>query len=203
MKTLSLKKTIQEALENAMSYTEYKTLMNDLLVENKSTAAIQEESLVEYSKLNQRRMKRWEKTLKITDEAEAFFKNYDQKMVWLVVSEGWCGDAAHGLPVLNALAELNPNIELKIVLRDSEDDLINQFLTNGAKSIPKLIMLKEEGLEVIETWGPRPSTAAKLTADYKQEFGQIDASFKEDLQRWYNQDKGQTTIEDLQALLNL
>ena len=202
MKTLSLKRTIQEALENAMSYTEYKTLMNDLLAENKSTAAIQEESLVEYSKLNQRRMKRWEKTLKITDEAEAFFKNYDQKMVWLVVSEGWCGDAAHGLPVLNALAELNPQIELKIVLRDSEDDLINQFLTNGAKSIPKLIMLKEENLEVIETWGPRPSTAAKLTADYKQEFGQLDASFKEDLQRWYNQDKGQTTIEDLQALLS-
>jgi hypothetical protein len=202
MKTLSLKKTIQEALENAMSYTEYKTLMNDLLAENKSTAAIQEESLVEYSKLNQRRMKRWEKTLKITDEAEAFFKNYDQKMVWLVVSEGWCGDAAHGLPVLNALAELNPHIELKIVLRDSEDDLINQFLTNGAKSIPKLIMLKEENLEVIETWGPRPSIAAKLTADYKQEFGQLDASFKEDLQRWYNKDKGQTTIEDLQALLS-
>ncbi len=202
MKTISLKKTIEDALENAMSYTEYKTLMNDLLAENKSTAAIQEESLVEYSKLNQRRMKRWEKTLKITEEAEAFFKNYDQKMVWLVVSEGWCGDAAHGLPVLNALAELNPYIELKIVLRDSEDDLINQFLTNGAKSIPKLIMLKEENLEVIETWGPRPSTAAKLTADYKQEFGQLDASFKEDLQRWYNQDKGQTTIEDLQALLS-
>jgi len=202
MKTLSLKKTIQEALENAMSYTEYKTLMNDLLMENKSTAAIQEESLVEYSKLNQRRMKRWEKTLKITDEAEAFFKNYDQKMLWLVVSEGWCGDAAHGLPVLNALAELTPHIELKIVLRDSEDDLINQFLTNGAKSIPKLIMLKEENLEVIESWGPRPSTAAKLTADYKQEFGELDASFKEDLQRWYNQDKGQTTIEDLQALLS-
>ena len=202
MKTLSLNKTIEEALDNAMSYTEYKTLMNDLLAENKSTAAIQEESLVEYSKLNQRRMKRWEKTLKITDEAEAFFKNYDQKMVWLVVSEGWCGDAAHGLPVLNALVELNPHIELKIVLRDSEDDLINQFLTNGAKSIPKLIMLKEENLEVIETWGPRPSTAAKLTADYKQEFGQLDASFKEDLQRWYNQDKGQTTIEDLQALLS-
>lgn len=202
MKTLSLKKTIQEALENAMSYTEYKTLMNDLLMENKSTAAIQEESLVEYSKLNQRRMKRWEKTLKITEEAEVFFKNYDQKMIWLVVSEGWCGDAAHGLPVLNALAELTPHIELKIVLRDSEDDLINQFLTNGAKSIPKLIMLKEEDLEVIETWGPRPSTAAKLTADYKQEFGQLDASFKEDLQRWYNQDKGQTTIEDLQALLS-
>ncbi|PZW43849.1 thioredoxin-like protein [Mesonia algae] len=202
MKTISLKKTIEDALENAMSYTEYKTLMNDLLAENKSTAAIQEESLVEYSKLNQRRMKRWEKTLKITEEAEAFFKNYDQKMLWLVVSEGWCGDAAHGLPVLNALAELNPHIELKIVLRDSEDDLINQFLTNGAKSIPKLIMLKEENLEVIETWGPRPSTAAKLTADYKQEFGQLDASFKEDLQRWYNQDKGQTTIEDLQALLS-
>jgi len=202
MKTISLKKTIEDALENAMSYTEYKTLMNDLLAENKSTAAIQEESLVEYSKLNQRRMKRWEKTLKITEEAESFFKNYNQKMLWLVVSEGWCGDAAHGLPVLNALAELNPHIELKIVLRDSEDDLINQFLTNGAKSIPKLIMLKEENLEVIETWGPRPSTAAKLTADYKQEFGQLDASFKEDLQRWYNQDKGQTTIEDLQALLS-
>jgi len=92
---------------------------------------------------------------------------------------------------------------LKIVLRDSEDDLINQFLTNGAKSIPKLIMLKEEDLGVIETWGPRPSTAAKLTADYKQEFGQLDASFKEDLQRWYNQDKGQTTIEDIKSILNL
>jgi hypothetical protein len=87
------------------------------------------------------------------------------------------------------------------VLRDDNDSLLNLFLTNGSKSIPKLIMLDAETLEVLDDYGPRPSTATKLVEDYKKKHGALTPEFKEDLQRWYNKDKGQTTIEDLTALL--
>ena len=75
--------------------------------------------------------------LKDVDELQ---KAYDKKLIWLVISEGWCGDAAHSLPVMNKMAELNPNIEMRVVLRDQHETLMNQFLTNGGKSIPKLII---------------------------------------------------------------
>lgn len=201
MKTLPLNSIIEESLENALSYVSYKKLVEDLLRQNESTVKVQDESLTEYSKLNQRRMKRWDKTLKISEEAEAKVKAYDEKLIWLVISEGWCGDAAHSLPVMNKLAELNPNIELKIVLRDENEELMNQFLTNGGKSIPKLIMYRPKAQKVFAEWGPRPTTATQMVEAYKTEHGKLDAEFKEQLQLWYNKDKGQTIIENLVALL--
>ena len=73
-------------------------------------------------------------------------------------------------------------------------------MTNGGRSIPKLIALDKDN-NVINTWGPRPTVATKMVADYKAENGVLDAQFKQDLQVWYNKDKGQNTAEDLLNLL--
>ena len=174
--------------------------MNNLLAENKSTGPNQSEELTNYSLLNATRMKRLDKTIKISDETKNEIQQITAPQTWLLITEGWCGDAAQNLPVINKMADLNANIHLKLVLRDENLELIDLFLTNGGRAIPKLIALDKEN-NVINTWGPRPTVATKMVADYKVKHGALDAKFKEDLQVWYNKDKGQSTQEDFIQLL--
>jgi hypothetical protein len=106
------------------------------------------------------------------------------------------------MPVMNKIAKLNDNIDLKVVLRDQNKELMNQFLTNGNKSIPKLHLIDNQSDEVVNSYGPRPTDATKLVNEYKSKHGKLTPEFKEGLQKWYNKDKGQNTINDLVALLN-
>ena len=175
--------------------------MNDLISEGKSTAKEQTEDLLNYSTLNNRRMKRLDKTIKIDETIASGIKAKKLDVTWLVLSEGWCGDAAQSLPVINKVAEINEGIDLRIVLRDENDALMSHFLTNGGKAIPKLIAIDNSNREIIGTWGPRPSTATKMVNDYKEKHGGLDAQFKEDLQVWYNKDKGENIVNDLSGLL--
>ena len=196
-----IKETISKSLENSMTYSAYRTLVNELTANNSTTGHEKTEDLANYTLLNDRRMNRWDKTIKVTDASKIKLENFNKKVTWLVITESWCGDAAHIMPVINKVAELHNTIDYRVVLRDENDALMNQFLTNGGKSIPKLIMIDNETNEVINTFGPRPATATKLVNDYKAEYGKITPELKEDLQRWYNKDKGQSTIEDLLELL--
>ncbi|CAM1360027.1 Thiol-disulfide isomerase or thioredoxin [Tenacibaculum sediminilitoris] len=195
-----MKKIIQNSLEKAFSYDEYKDLVSDLLVQGKSTGPNQSDDLLNYSKLNDKRMKRLDKTVKLTKETLAKIKDVKVPQTWLVLTEGWCGDAAQNLPVINKIAAENPNISLKLVLRDENLELMDEFLTNGGRSIPKLIALNQEN-EVINTWGPRPTTATKMVVEYKGKHGSLDADFKTDLQVWYNKNKGENTQEDIVSML--
>ena len=78
---------------------------------------------------------------------------------------------------------------------------MNNFLTNGGMAIPKLIQLDGETNEALNTWGPRPSIATQMVADYKKEHGVVDAEFKKDLQLWYNKNKGENLIEDFTSII--
>jgi len=196
-----LKNIIAESLAKATSYQEYRTVVQTLAEVGKSTGESQTEDLANYTKLNDRRMKRLDKTTKLTEEAIAKVKAYRGDVTWLVLTESWCGDAAQTMPVINKVAELSDNITLKVVLRDENEALMNEFLTNGGKSIPKLIVIDNISGNVITDWGPRPSKATKLVNDYKAEHGKLTPEFKEDLQVWYNKDKGQNTVEDLLKLV--
>ncbi|PID68534.1 MAG: thioredoxin family protein [Flavobacteriales bacterium] len=198
-----MKKIIQESLNKSFTYKEYRTLVTDLLKQGKSTAPEQSEALLHYSKLNNSRMKRVDKTFKVSEKAKSQLKNLAGNYIWLVISEGWCGDAAQILPVINKMADASENIDLRIVLRDENEELMNNFLTNGGKSIPKLILLNADTLEVIDTWGPRPSTATKMVEEQKRKYGVLDDAFKEKLQQWYNADKGMTLEKDLLQLLDV
>jgi thioredoxin-like negative regulator of GroEL len=195
-----MKHLIAKSLENAISYPEYRTLVHDILADGKSTGSIQSEALTNYSLLNDRRMKRLDKTIKITDETKAVFKSITEKQTWLVLTEGWCGDAAQNLPVIHKLAAENENIALKIVLRDEHLELMDLFLTNGGRSIPKVIVLDAQN-NVNHTWGPRPTLATKIMVEYKAENGSIDAQFKQDLQVWYNKNKGLSVQEDFVKMI--
>ncbi len=192
---------IENSLESGISYEQYRELVSDLLKENKSTGPNQSEALYNYSLLNDRRMKRLDKTSKLTEDTIEFVKSIEKPQTWLVLTEGWCGDAAQNLPVLSKMADESEKVDLKLVLRDDNLELMDEFLTNGGRSIPKLIALDEDK-NVLFTWGPRPSVATKMIADYKEENGIVDAQVKEDLQRWYNKDKGVNVQEDIISLLS-
>jgi hypothetical protein len=190
-----MKEIIENSLRKTISYLDYRALVSNLLAEGKSTGSEQSEDLTNYSMLNDRRMKRLDKTIKISEETTPKFQKVTQPQTWLVLTEGWCGDAAQNLPVLNKIASISDTIDLKIVLRDENLDLMDLFLTNGGRSIPKLIALDKDN-NVIDTWGPRPNTAARMMADYKEKNGALDPEFKQDLQVWYNKDKGKSVQED-------
>lgn len=201
LENISVKQTIQESLKKSMSYLDYRDLVTNLVENESTTGAEKTEALVNYTLLNDRRMKRWDKTVKMSEEVIETVKNYKSEVTWLVLTESWCGDAAHVMPVMNKLAELNEHIDLRVVLRDENDDLMNAFLTIGGKSIPKLIAIDNATGNVLDSYGPRPSAATVLVNDYKAKNGGLTPEFKEDLQRWYNKDKGQTTIQDLMEML--
>ena len=195
-----MKKNIENSLKTAISYSDYRSLVSNLLIKGKSTGPEQSDDLTNYSTLNDRRMKRLDKTIKISEETIQEFQKVKQPQTWLVLTEGWCGDAAQNLPILNKIASDTANIDLKIVLRDENLDLMGLFLTNGGRNIPKLIALDKDN-NVLDLWGPRPTVATKMVIDYKEKNGALDPQFKQDLQVWYNKDKGKSIQEDFVNLV--
>lgn len=191
---------IKESLKSSMSYLSYRSLVKLLVEDNSNSGLEKSESLAEYTKLNDKRMNRWDKTFKISDADKAILSNFNENISWLVITESWCGDAAHIVPVLNKIAEFI-NINFRVVLRDENMELMDMFLTNGAQSIPKLIMIDNVSGEVLNTYGSRPNEATKMVADYKEKNGSITPEFKEELQVWYNKNKGQAIVSDITEIL--
>ncbi|MFK5958362.1 MAG: thioredoxin family protein [Lutibacter sp.] len=191
---------ISNSLIKGFSYQDYRSLIKELLIQGKSTGVTQTDDFLGYSKLNDKRMDRLDKTLKLSNETQIAIHNLKKNYTFLVIAEGWCGDAAQIVPILNKIAEASSKIDLKIVLRDKNEKLMDQFLTNGSKSIPKIIIVDSNN-NVINSWGPRPSVATKMVQDYKEINGALDADFKKNLQIWYNKDKGKNTQDDLVKLL--
>ena len=187
-------------LEKALSYEAYKHLLDDLLASGKTTGINHSEAFIHYTQLNQQRMHRLEKTIALLPEVSQRILAVSQPQTWLVLTEGWCGDAAQSLPIMQALTQLNPLIRLRIILRDENLELMDQYLTNGvARSIPKLIALDTDSLEVLFTWGPRPAPLQELFYRMKAD-GMAFDPIKEELQRWYNTDKTITIQQEISSL---
>ncbi len=191
------KQLVQESLSNAMTYADYRTLVAQLAKEGKSSGPEQTEDVINFTQLNHKRMKRWDKTLKFSSGSVDTISAFDKSVIWLVLTESWCGDAAIALPVMNKIAELNPNIRFRVLLRDGNSELMDRFLTKGTKSIPKLIVVDQGTKSVVAEWGSRSKNATDLVEAYKKEHGGLTPGFKQDLQMWYNKDRGQSILEDL------
>ncbi|MGV6829718.1 MAG: thioredoxin family protein [Flavobacteriales bacterium] len=192
---------ILDSLKNAMSYKTFREQTQLQVKNNTSSSENDSEILSHYTVLNHSRMNRWDKTLKFQEDIINSFKNFKGNITWLVLTESWCGDAAHSLPIMNRLSELNDNISLKIILRDKNKDLMNAFLTNGSMSIPKIIVFDNQTQNILGDWGPRPSYASQLVNNFKEKHGSLTPEFKKDLQVWYNKNKGKNIAEDLESLL--
>lgn len=156
-----------EVLEKAMSYQEYKSMTERLLNEGKTTGPNQTEDYVHYTKLNFQRMKRLDKTTEINQELKSHLESITDEQIWLVISEPWCGDAAQNVPVIQKMADLNSKIEVKIILRDENLEIMDNYLTNGGRAIPKLIALDKSTLEEKFIWGPRPASIQEVMNELK------------------------------------
>ena len=191
----------KEALNAAMSYDSYMNLLIDLLAEGKTTGDNQSEAMVEYGKMNVQRMKRLNKTIQLQQELKDVLSGLTRKMTFLVLTEGWCGDAAQNVPVFNKLVEHTTNIDLKLILRDENLEIMDAYLTNGGRSIPKLIALDSSTLEVIGTWGPRPEAAQFMVTEFKKIENGDYSEFVKEVQLWYARDKTNAMQNELIDLL--
>lgn len=189
-------------INQAYTYEAYRSFLDGLLTDGRTTGANQSESMINYATLNQKRMRKWDKIGKITPELSEKLLDIKSPMTWLVITEGWCGDAAQNLPFLNKMSEINPNINFKLVLRDENLELMDMFLTNGGRSIPKLIAL-DESLNVLGSWGPRPEPMQKAFIENKVTQERPGAVFTEYMHLWYAKDKGITLQNEFLAILDV
>lgn len=192
----------RELLEGAEDYQTHIQQIATLFELGKTTNNDNRPNMLDYTKLYLQRANRWDKRGVIVEELLRKLESFPRKMIWLVLNEGWCGDSAQTLPFINKMAEASENITLKIILRDGNLEIMDEFLTQGARSIPKLIALDEETLEVLGTWGPRPKIAYDR---YKAERANPDIPNKkavENLHFWYAKDRGETLQQEFSKLLD-
>ena len=192
---------LNKSIAKGKSYQEYRIFIAKLSQDGQSSGENPTPDYVNYTKLNESRMHRLDKTLELVDDVKLYLENLPKEYIWLILAESWCGDAAQILPVINKMAEVSNKIDLKIALRDENEDLMNLFLTDGSKSIPKLIIINKETGSVIGNFGPRPAPAIQLLLDYKAAHGVVDEAAKIELQKWYLADKGVAIQQEIVALL--
>lgn len=190
-----------DIIDKAMDYNEYRGMINKRLEEGKTTGPNYSDAMIEYTKMNVQRMNRLDKQIKLNEDLKEALEKIDDDWVWLVLTEAWCGDAAQNIPVIAKIAGRNEHIELKLILRDQHLDIMDEYLTNGGRSIPKLICLEEETLDEIGTWGPRPAGAQRLAMKLKNDPDVSTKEWGEKLHGWYAKDKTQQLQSEFEELI--
>jgi len=197
---------LQEKINASISYTEYRQLIDQLLEKGLSTELdAVPESYAEYSALNVTRMNRLDKKTELTPAVLSAIGQVKEQYTWLTLTEGWCGDAAQNLPIFEKVAQASQHIELRLVLRHEHPELMDAYLTNGGKSIPKIIVIRKRDGEVVTTWGPRPAPVQEMMMEYKHDTSPDKPPYSEltkQVQLWYARDKTKTTQSELVGVLN-
>lgn len=187
--------------KEALDYPSYRKLVDELLAKGETTGPDNSEAMLHYTKMNVQRMNRVDKTTVLGEELLATLAKIEGKYRFLVITEGWCGDAAQIVPVIHKIVSAAPEkFELKLTLRDKNLPLIDAHLTNGGRAIPVLLILDEAGNLALPKWGPRPAVLQSLMADWKKEGVEM-PELAEKLHGWYAKDKTLATQKELNELL--
>ena len=187
--------------DKAQSYEAYHKMLLDLMEEGKTTGKDRSKQMIAYSKLNLQRMKRVSKTFKAQPELAIQMEQAQKAVHWLVITEGWCGDAAQLVPAIGAIATLSGGqIETRCLLRDENLPLMDQFLTNGSRSIP-IVIFMDQDFNVIGRWGPRPLELQQLLKEMR-DGGQMDfAQMVEKVHSWYAADQSDKLQKEFLELM--
>ena len=191
-----------EKADLGVSYAAYRDAVRQAVDAGRTTGDHQTPELAEYTVLNQARMDRLDKTVRLDPDLREALEQVAAQS-WLVLSEGWCGDAAQNLPVIAAMADSAPAIRLSVLGRDAHPDLMDRYLTQGSRSIPKLVAINEAGTELF-TWGPRPGPAQRMILENKALPLEEQLPYPElarKLHTWYAQDRTATLQAEFIALL--
>ncbi len=191
----------QEILNEALGYKAYNQLIAKRFEQGRTTNEDDRPNMLENTKLNIHRTSRWDRRAKIEGGLTEKLQNFPFKMIWLVITEGWCGDSSQIIPFLNKMAELSPKIDLKMILRDEHPAVMDEFLTNGSRSIPKLIALNSETLDVLGSWGPRPQGVQQTYLAERANPEIENKKATENLHLWYARNKGKAMQQEFLNLL--
>lgn len=138
------------------------------------------------------------RTARVGEDLQARVRGIPGTWHVLALSEDWCGDAVNALPVIARLLEANPAIDLRVLRRDENPDLMNAHLTHGTRSIP-VVMVLDAGFRPRGWWGPRPGA---LQAWYYDEGQYLEPAERSRRKReWYARDRGATTAREVVELL--
>lgn len=191
-----------EVIEKGFSYSEFVQFTQQLVEEKRTTGANQSEAYLEYTRMCLQRMNRWNKTAKVSAKMTHLMESIQESQIWLIITEAWCGDGAQSIPYLAKLAELNPKIKLRIIMRDEYPEIMDAYLTNGARSIPKLVAFTEDLKVELFTWGPKPLYLINRHKEYKHDSKGLSYSgFLEEIHLWYAKNKNQDLEAELFPLI--
>jgi hypothetical protein len=191
-----------QQISHFYSYPEFVQLVADLVGKGKTSGSDQSSSLIFFTKLNLQRFERWNKTLQLSPETISQLTDISPQ-TWWVINEAWCGDAAQTLPMINKIAEASGGkIDIRIILRDEHTDIMDQYLTNGGRGIPKLVAIDAAGSELFN-WGPRPAAPQQMMINWKANNNDMTIDdVEKEIHHWYALDKGMSTETEIMALLN-
>ncbi len=178
-----------------MNAITYNKLFDDIIEGEINTAPYDNPEYINYVKLNKSRSKRWDKRGDLTEELKKVVGNIQEEQTWIMISEPWCGDAAHSAPMIQKISAINDKITLEIQLRDSNSE-IEKYLTNGGKAVPKLIVRDKAGKDIF-TWGPRPKGAQELVLAQKNREDLTTVEKYTNILQWYIKDDGISIQEEI------
>lgn len=191
-----MKSTAFEYVDRSESIEEYNQRFHAAAHAAPENLTEQQQEMLGYYKLNWTRSKRVEKTYAVSEDALDIIYCIINPQIWIVITEGWCGDSSQSLPVIAEIARQSVGkINLRIISRDTYPELLEQYQTNGSMSIPKLIATTFHGEELWE-WGPRPKQAHDLFQDLKSK-NMAKEEIYADLHAWYAKDKGKAIEQEL------
>lgn len=179
-----------------LSYQQYYDLTkHEIETTNLDKLTEEQKKSYEDKKLNLHRMTRIAKHYSVSEDLKNLILQIDKPQTWMIISETWCGDSAQNIPFIAKMMALNPMLELKIVMRDANPDIMDLYLTNGTRSIPILVAFNEKGNELFR-WGPRPQEAKNLFVDLKAQ-GFDKPYILEKLHLWYGRNRGKNLENEM------
>jgi hypothetical protein len=194
----------KETIQKGIDYLEYRALVGNLILENKTTGTKQTPELVDFTKLNEQRSNRNEKQFVLSQDLSHLFDNKVFNEYWVVFVEAWCGDCAQNLPAIQAIAKFASGVDLKIVIKSDNSDEMQKYLTNGAEAIPKLVRVQKDTLKELGTWGARPKNAQAIAEHWKKNKETITKEdFEKELHLWYAKNRSKDIQIEFWELLTM
>ncbi len=186
----------------SFDFPAYKIFLTDLVENKLCTGELSEEHILT-TQLNAHRIKRIERETEVIPQLRNIIEALEDEWEWVVLIESWCGDGAQNLPIIAKIAALSSKIKLTIILRDENLGIMDNYLTNGTRAIPKLICTDTGDRKVLGTWGPRPAAIQEKVKKLKSANPLINhTEFSRNLLLWYAKDKGFSLQNEFIILIN-
>ncbi len=169
-------------------------------VENTVVDSLSEDDkyLFNYTKLNLQRMNRVLKTHPVEETLATKIKAIKEKQYWMLITENWCGDSAQSSPEFYKMSQLNPNIDLRVVERDTFPEVMDVYLTNGKRSIP-IVVAFDENWNQLWKWGARPKVLQDQIDEWTAQNMPKD-EWIEKIHLWYGRNKGKEVFAEMNLL---